>query len=70
MDLAAGAFPLAFAIVAIEPGSMATQEMYRNQGPPMGAGTVGLQFADEILIGSFAGDRVLRVSLLSRSPEP
>jgi hypothetical protein len=29
----------------------------------MGAGTVGLRVGDELFIGSFAGDRVLRVAL-------
>jgi hypothetical protein len=29
----------------------------------MGAGTVGLQVGNEIFVGSFKGDRVLRVKL-------
>jgi hypothetical protein len=29
----------------------------------MGAGTVGLVVGDELFVGSFAGDRVLRVDL-------
>ena len=29
----------------------------------MGAGTVGLVIGDELFIGSFAGDRILRVTL-------
>jgi len=64
LDLEAGTFcPLEFQIVAIDPVSMQTEVLYRNGGPPMGAGTVGLQVGDELLVGSFAGDRVLRVDL-------
>ena len=30
---------------------------------PMGAGTVGLRVGDDLFIGSFHGDRILRVDL-------
>ena len=62
-NLEQGACPTAFQIVEIDPDSMTTEVLYRNQGPPMGAGTVGLWVGREILIGSFAGDRILRVQL-------
>jgi hypothetical protein len=62
-DLESGACPLGFQIVAIDPDSMETEVLYQNQGPPMGAGTIGLQVGNELFIGSFAGDRILRVSL-------
>ena len=64
MDLESGSCPLAFAIVAVDPETMAVEELYSNQGSPMGAGTVGLQVGDELLVGTFAGDRILRVSLV------
>jgi hypothetical protein len=63
LGLTRGACPLEFAIVAVDPVSMRADELYRNAGPPMGGGTVGLQVGDELLIGSFAGDRILRVKL-------
>lgn len=42
---------------------METEEFYGNQGPPMAGGTVELFIDDELFIGSFAGDRILRERL-------
>ena len=62
--LEGAACPLGFRIVAIDPATMATEVLYENPGgPPMGGGTVGLRVGDELFVGSFAGDRILRVSL-------
>jgi hypothetical protein len=58
-----GACPVAFEIVAIDPETLATETIYRGGGAPMGAGTVGLRVGDELFVGSFAGDRILRVRL-------
>jgi hypothetical protein len=58
-----GACPLPFAIVAVDVEVMQGRDVYLGEGPPMGAGTVGLQIGSELFIGSFAGDRVLRVEL-------
>lgn len=55
--------PLEFQIVQVDPESMETKVLYRNGGPPMGGGTVGLKVGNEILIGSFGGDRIVRVTL-------
>ena len=63
MDLDEGACPIRFMIVAVDPASMQTEILYENEGPPMGGGTVGLQIDRELYIGSFAGDRILRVAL-------
>jgi sugar lactone lactonase YvrE len=62
-DLQAGACAAEFQIVALDPETLASEVLYRNAGPPMGAGTVGLEVGDELFIGSFAGDRILRVAL-------
>jgi hypothetical protein len=62
-DMKQGSCPLAFAIVAVDPETMTATDVYIGDGPPMGAGTVGLQVGDEIFVGSFKGDRVLRVKL-------
>ncbi len=43
--------------------ALTTEDVYVGNGPPMGGGTVGLQVGDELFVGSFAGDRVLRVKL-------
>lgn len=62
-DLESGACPIEFQILAVEPESLAVEVLYRNRGAPMGAGTVGLQVGDELWIGSYASDRILRVDL-------
>ena len=55
---------LPFAIVAVDPDTMqALGPVYESSGTPMGAGTVGLQIGRELFIGSFQGDRILRVDL-------
>jgi hypothetical protein len=58
-----GACPIPFQILAVDPKTMQTEVLYEGGGPPMGAGTVGLQLGNELFIGSFAGDRILRVQL-------
>lgn len=53
-----------FKIVAVDPATMTTLgPIYESDGTPMGAGTVGLQVGRELFIGSFKGDRILRVAL-------
>lgn len=55
---------LPFEIVAVDPETMTSLgPVYESDGTPMGAGTVGLQVGRELFIGSFKGDRILRVSL-------
>lgn len=58
-----GSCPVAFEIVAVDPETLAVETLYRGGGAPMGAGTVGLRVGDELFVGSFAGDRILRVAL-------
>lgn len=53
-----------FSIVAVDPVSMTNLgAVYESDGQPMGAGTVGLQVGDELFVGSFKGDRILRIAL-------
>jgi hypothetical protein len=53
-----------FSIVAIDPVTMTNRgPIYESDGSPMGGGTVGLQVGRELFIGSFTGDRILRVAL-------
>ena len=61
--LESGACPAEFRIIAIDPVSLRAEEIYRNQGPPMGAGTAAVLVGQELFVGSFAGDRILRVAL-------
>ena len=64
VDVQAGACPIPFAIQAVDAETMtALGPVYESTGAPMGGGTVGLQVGDELFIGSFTGDRILRVAL-------
>lgn len=64
VSIAEGACSIPFKIVALDPDSMTIVEtLYTTQGAPMGAGTVGLRVGDDLFIGSFHGDRILRVNL-------
>lgn len=56
-----GACPSAYAIVAVDPQTQATEVVYRHAGAPMGAATVAVEIDRELFIGSFAGDRLVRV---------
>jgi hypothetical protein len=57
-----GSCPMPFAIVALDPNTMETETLYEGgPGTPSGAGTVGLEVDGALLIGTFAGDRILRV---------
>lgn len=63
-SLEAGTCPGAFAIIAVDPATLEGETIYEG-GPntPSGAGTVGLQVNDgSLLIGTFAGDRIVRVT--------
>ena len=62
-SLESGACPAEFRIFAIDPVSLEAEELYRNQGSPMGTGTAGVVVGRELFVGSFAGDRILRVAL-------
>jgi hypothetical protein len=62
MRLESGSCPLAFEIVAIDPGTLETEVVFANEGPPMGAGTVAVDLGDELVIGTFAGDRLIRAT--------
>ncbi len=58
-----GVCPVDFAIVALAPATLATQILFENGAAPMGAGTVGLKVGSELFIGTFSGNRILRVDL-------
>lgn len=54
---------LPFSIVEIDPDTLAAQPLLTLEGPPMGAGTVALQRGDTLYIGSYVGDRMIRLPL-------
>lgn len=59
-----GACPIPFSIEAVDAETMEPLgPVFESTGAPMGAGTVGLQVGSELFVGSFKGDRILRISL-------
>ena len=60
-ELDEGACPLSFEIVALDPETLEGELVFANEGAPMGAGTVAVEVGSDLLIGSFAGDRIIKV---------
>lgn len=56
-----GACGAAFEIVSLDPKTMSARTLLARSGPPMGAATVAIALGDELLLGSFKSDRLLRV---------
>ena len=54
---------LPFSLVAVDPETLAKETVFEHEGAPMGAGTVAVPAAGSLWIGSYVGDRVLRVPL-------
>jgi hypothetical protein len=53
--------PMPFKIVSLDPVRLAGGPRFESNGDPLGAGTVAVDLGDELVIGSFASDRILRV---------
>tara|TARA_R110002110_G_scaffold240244_1_gene456360 strand:+ start:5842 stop:6912 length:1071 start_codon:yes stop_codon:yes gene_type:complete len=60
---------LPFSIVAIDPATMVAEPLLQREGPPMGAGTVALQRGNALYIGSYVGDRIIRLPLPGAASE-
>ena len=58
-----GACGAAFAIVAVDPRSVTAQTVLEHRGAPMGAATVAQQVGDDLYLGSFVGDRIVRAPM-------
>jgi hypothetical protein len=58
-----GQCPFHFSIVLLDPRDMHAYAVYENVGPPMGGGTSAVLVENELYVGSFAGDRILRVNV-------
>lgn len=52
---------LGFSIVRINPHSMASESIFQHQGAPMGAATVAQQVGGDLYLGSFTGNRILKI---------
>ncbi len=68
MSLEEGTCPMPFEIVALDPQDLEGGAIFANRGPPMGGGTIAVHVGNELVIGSFAGDRVIRARVARRSP--
>ena len=55
------ACPGQFRVIELDPETMQTRELLAQHGAPMGAGTVVQAVGDSWYIGSFLGDRMLKV---------
>ncbi len=62
-DIDRGACGFAFRVVALDPDDLSAEVLLEHRGPPMGGVTVALHHEDELLLGTFAGDRIGRYRL-------
>jgi sugar lactone lactonase YvrE len=60
MRLREGACGMAFEILALDPQTLDGEVIFANAGPPMGGATVAIEVNGDLLMGSFAGDRLIR----------
>ena len=68
MDIDEGNCGFRFQIVAVNPETLDARVLLDHEGPPMGAATVALPFGDSVYLGTFAGDRISRVSATILAP--
>ena len=54
---------LPFDVIELDAGDLSARTIISRDGPPMGAGTVALQRGDSVYIGSYVGDRIIKVPL-------
>lgn len=66
LGLEEGACPMSFDIVALDAERLEGGAILSNAGPPMGGATVAVDVGGELVMGSFAGDRVIRARVPRR----
>ncbi len=54
---------LPFSIFEIDPETLEKRLLLRREGPPMGAGTVAVELNGYLYIGSYVGDRMIKLAL-------
>lgn len=54
---------LHFVVVALDPETMETREIFEHQGPPLGAVTAVEEAGDYLYMGSYLGERMAKVPL-------
>ena len=63
-----GACGAAFEVVALDPQTMAQFVVLAHRGAPMGGVSVALRVADDVFLGSSAGDRIARWRVVGATP--
>lgn len=61
-QIKSGTCALAFSVLRVEPSTLESELILDHAATSMGAGTSALQVGNEILIGTFAGDRIARAA--------
>lgn len=61
LGLQRGACTSPFSVFQIDPDNFNAVKIFQHQGAPMGAATVAQPLGEHLYLGTFAGDRVLRV---------
>jgi hypothetical protein len=54
---------LPFSIVEIDPETLEKRVLIRHEGKPMGAGTVAIELNGFVYIGSYTGDRMIKMAV-------
>ncbi len=62
-DVHSGACEARFLLTAIDPATMRGETVFEQKGAPMGAGTAAVEWGDHWYIGSYAGNRMLKVPI-------
>jgi len=63
-----GACGAAFEVVSLDPQTMAQFVVLAHRGAPMGGVSVALRVADDVFLGSSAGDRIARWHVVGATP--
>lgn len=56
-----------FAIIAVDPDTLAMETVFEHEGAPMGAATIAVPVAGRVYMGSFVGDRLISVADFTRT---
>jgi len=52
---------LPFAIIEVDPNTLISRELAARSGPPMGAGTAAIDVGSILYVGSYVGDRIIKI---------
>lgn len=61
LELQEGTCPMRFEILALDAETLEGEAIVTHEGPPMGGATIAVDLGDELILGAFASDRLVRV---------